>query len=43
MKNKLIAASLLTVMVISLSSCFASRSKYGCPATVYKAKTSNKS
>jgi hypothetical protein len=31
MKNKIIAFSLLAITVISLSSCAASRSKYGCP------------
>ncbi|WP_262707868.1 MULTISPECIES: hypothetical protein [Chitinophagaceae] len=31
MKSKLLAFALLTITVISLSSCAASRSKYGCP------------
>jgi hypothetical protein len=33
MKNKLIAITLLIMIAASLSSCFASRSKVGCPAT----------
>jgi len=32
MKNKLIAFILLVITVAGLSSCAASRSKYGCPA-----------
>jgi hypothetical protein len=31
MRNKLSAFLLLTITAVSLSSCFASRSKYGCP------------
>jgi hypothetical protein len=31
MKNKFLAIALLTITIISLSSCAASRSKYGCP------------
>jgi len=33
MKNKLLTFTLLIVLLTSLSSCFASRSKVGCPAT----------
>jgi hypothetical protein len=33
MKNKFITATLLILILTSLSSCFASRSKVGCPAT----------
>lgn len=32
MRNKLIAYALLMLVITSLSSCFASRSKVGCPA-----------
>jgi len=37
MKNKLIAFTLLILVVTSLSSCFASRSKVGCPAATVDA------
>jgi hypothetical protein len=33
MKNKISALILLLVSIITLTSCYASRSKYGCPAT----------
>lgn len=31
MKNKLVALALVAVTITMLSSCFSSRSKYGCP------------
>ncbi|MGV3656873.1 MAG: hypothetical protein ACO1NX_02930 [Chitinophagaceae bacterium] len=31
MKNKILTAILLLVTVVALTSCFTSRSKYGCP------------
>lgn len=33
MKNKILAFGLLVITAISLSSCAASRPKYGCPMT----------
>lgn len=42
MKNKITSLVLLSVLTLSLTSCFTSRSKYGCPATSYKAAKSNK-
>lgn len=38
MKNKLIALSLLIIMVTSFSSCFTSRSKVGCPVNAESGK-----
>ncbi|SHF98770.1 hypothetical protein SAMN05444008_115105 [Cnuella takakiae] len=31
MKNKIIAFGLLAITIISMASCTATRSKYGCP------------
>ncbi len=31
MKNKILAIVFITITAVSLSSCAASRSKYGCP------------
>lgn len=31
MKNKIVAIILLATTAVTMSSCFASRSKYGCP------------
>lgn len=38
MKNKFTSIILLIATVLTLSSCFASRSKYGCPATASTGK-----
>jgi hypothetical protein len=42
MKTRLTTLALLTATILMLASCATGRSKYGCPATAYKAKTTNK-
>jgi hypothetical protein len=42
MKNKLVAFALVALTITMLSSCFSSRSKYGCP-TVSTFKQTQKS
>ena len=38
MRNKLFTLIVLSSMALALTSCFTSRSKYGCPATAYSYK-----
>lgn len=42
MKNKIASLVLLGALALTMSSCFTSRSKYGCPATAYKQTQSSK-